>query len=172
MIQGYIQAGRVRSVNPKRRQARVTPVVSYETTFEEIRSVYFVIEGQAPREHDVVAVAEAGSSFVVTLVDTVDFDTVAALRGATLLLPEAAFSGDDDSGWRIETFVGLTVCDLNGHVLGTVTEAYAGPGNDAFAVETVAGGKILLPAIEQVLERVSDEKIVVKEIGPYVVEAS
>lgn len=174
MIKGYIQAGRVRSVNPKRRQARVTPIVPYERTFEDLKSVYFATEGNAPVSYAVEHVAEAGSSFVVTLDATVDFDTVSALRGTTLWLPEEAFDPGRDRPWRINDLVGLKVHNQCGEALGTVTEAYEAPANDAFAVENRDGARMILPAIEQVIESVdfAHKTVVVKDIGPYVVEVS
>ena len=174
MIKGYIQAGRVRSVNPKRRQARVTPFVPYESTFEDIKSVYFAAEGNNPVSYDVAQVAQAGSSFVVTLDATVDFDTVSTLRGSTLLLPEEAFDSGRERPWHIDDLVGLDVKDEHGHVVGTVTEAYQAPANDAFSVEKPDGARMILPAIEQVIKSIdlTQRTLVVKDIGPYVVEAS
>ena len=169
---GWTEIGRVRSLNPQRREVRIKPVTAHEQAFQSAEWLYFAQLGKTePLRCRVKALSLGKDKVVAVLAPGVPRDTVAELRGATVVVPSET-AAPRRIEWSIRGLVGMDVREEDGTPLGVVTEVYEGPANDAFCVARPGGGRITLPAIDLVITDVDLDagEITVADITPYAVE--
>lgn len=158
----------MRSVNPARREVRVTPAPGAANAFSALELVELdLIDGNRLRCR-VAGVRDEAGGKILTLSPGVPRETVARMKGSTLSA-EVEVAAE---GYPVEELNGLTVLDEAGSELGTVTAVYTAGGSEAVEITAPDGSTLLLPVIEQVIASVNIERgeIVVKDIEPYAVE--
>ena len=146
-----LRVGLVRSANPARREVRVQPLAGYVHEFESREWLWFRPPGAPEVKCRVAGVRWSQDLAVVALVAGVPRDTVAALKGAAVLLapeecrprPDVPRKAEEWLGWRVET--------MEGEPMGSVVEVYATRANEAFVVRREDGKGMVLPAIPEVV---------------------
>jgi 16S rRNA processing protein RimM len=110
------------------------------------------------------------SSVTLALAAGVPRDTVAAMRGATVLIER------DQTRvrpvYQPADLVGLNVVTRAGETVGTVRDVIGSRANDVMEIETPDRRRLLLPVIAQVIVSVEPGagRLVVNDIAPYVVD--
>ena len=109
---------------------------------------------------------------IVTLGPGVSRDIAGQLRGANAVLAPDELPPRPEGEVRLTDLLGLRVLEPTGVVLGTVSEVFEGPANDAFAIERPDGRHCVLPVIDAVIEDIdlARGEIRVGDITPFVVE--
>jgi len=168
----WVEVGRVRSANTRSREVRVKPRAGYAYVFSGLSWIRFQRGGETLPRCKVLRTRADGDMAVVGLGPGVPRDMVGQLRGAAVVLASGEMPPKPGRAFRTQDLVGLRVTLPDGGEMGTVTEIYEGPANDAFAVEGPGGVRRILPAIGAVIRSVDLERreLRVGEIGPYVVE--
>jgi 16S rRNA processing protein RimM len=172
MDAAWIEIGRVRSVMAARREARLSPLKGKAHEFAD-RTWFQVRSGGNVLRLKVEKVQSIGDEFRVVFSPGVPRDIVGNLRGAVILVPEDELRGlSPTREWRLADLVGLRVVDAGGTLLGEVCEVYETAADGAFGVAKTGGGKMLLPAIPQVVLDIdlAEETLTVGDIAPYVVD--
>ena len=167
-----MEIGAIRSVQPARRQVRIAPRPDMARHLKEADWVEAVLRDGSHVRCRVESARELAGLVVVTLSAGVTRDTVARLRGATVLAEVDDEAPVGRGGYRLEDLKGLGVLDRTGTCLGTVATVYAAGTNEVFEVAKCGGGSLLLPAIPQVIAEVDLEKgaMVLNDVAPYAVE--
>ena len=84
------------------------------------------------------------------------------MRGLWLYVPEAEASALEEGAYWIHDIVGLRVITTEGQEIGTITDVFATGANDIYVVRphpgVNQGRELLLPAIEDVVDRVDLEQ--------------
>jgi len=171
MEEDWIRIGSVRSVNPARRQLRVTPESGCVAAFEGMESVRAVsCDGQMVRWR-VAAVDVASSGVILELAPGVTRDSVAGMKGAAIVLTREEWHARSGGVYVVTDLVGMAVVDTEGGRVGVVLDAFTTPAHDIVEVERQGGGRLFLPVVDEVVVQVDLGKgvLVVGEIAPYAV---
>lgn len=110
---------------------------------------------KGPRWHDVVDVDTRPAGQLVSLSGVCDKRSAEDLVGRFLLAPSSELPSDL-SLHDASDLVGREVVDVDLGSLGCIAEVMLGPANDAWVIEGPFG-EILIPVVEQVVERVPAE---------------
>ena len=173
MTDAWVTIGRVRSVNPGRREVRIAVIPGHAHEFDH-RDTLRVRAGRVePVRCRLENLRDGGDLLIAAFAAGVPKDAVGAMRGAEIVLAPGETTRPSNDDLRAENLPGLMVRDEDGAVLGRVVEAYASAAHAVVCVERPGGGRFLLPVIEQVLVAVDfDARVLdVKDIGPHAVEA-
>ena len=167
--------GRVRSVNPLRREVRVALDNPAEVLAASPAWLYFGQDGtEHPPRCKVESVKDTGEQLVAVLAAGVPRDTVAKLRGKAVFVTEAARPRHEGL-LTPDVVLGMRVVQPCGTVVGVVAGVLEGPVNAVIRVERPEGGALLLPLVEPVVEAADLEArvlTVVADLTPYAVEES
>lgn len=167
-----VEVGVVRSVQPARRQVRVTPVAHEVKALDRAKWIWVVFRQGREARCRVEAVETAGAERLLRFVPGISKDVVASMRGATLEVEAEAGSETSAEVVDVAELPGLEVYDKAGKRMGVVLAVYASPASQAFEVEKENGRTLLLPVIPEVIEAVDREKgaMTLRDIAPYAVE--
>lgn len=173
MTQEWVQIGRVRSVNPGRREVRIAPAQDCEQAFAALRWLHLALrDGEKMRCR--VAVMRGGDAPVATLALGVPRDHVARMKGAAVLLERAEVEATIPEQRRRRPAItpGMRVVGPDGAEIGVIKDIYKTGANEACVIEKTHGGVMLLPLIEQVVAHVDPAAAVVQvsDIAPFAVD--
>ena len=172
MSDEWIVVGRVRSVNPRGREVRVAAISGYAYVFANMAWIRFRRGGEDPLRCKVKRIRINDDNVIVELSPGLSRDIVGELRSTVVVMVEDEIPPRPGQKVRLVELLGLRVVLPTGATLGTIGEVYAGPANDAFAVDRPDGGRSILPVIDAVVESVDLDRgeVVVGDIAPFVVE--
>jgi ribosomal 30S subunit maturation factor RimM len=99
-------------------------------------------------------------------------DHVALMKGSLVEIAQGELDGEQAARPPLVEWVGYTVVNGRGAVIGRVADVIEAPANDVIEIEKSGGGKLLLPAIEETVESVDGAagRVVVGDIAPYAVD--
>ncbi len=165
-------AGTVTSVNPARRVLRVKPAPGGERLLEGAEWIFVNLRDDTTLRCRTAATAPGEAVLTVTLAPGVTRDAVARMKGASVAVAEGGACGAEDTWRHVSELLHFTVMDKGGHRVGAIAEVYATGANAVFDIEKSGGGRILLPAIDEVIARVDvpGRTLTVRDIAPYAVE--
>jgi ribosomal 30S subunit maturation factor RimM len=151
MNQGWTTIGKVRTVQAPRRELRLDMMAPYRWPEGHAPGwIHLSLGAQPPRRYKVVQVEPDDAAPMVVLAAGVPRETVAALRGADFVVPEAEAPEWRSEGWYAREWLHYSVVDARGNALGTVREVWHGP-TSAITVESESGDAWTLPVIEEVI---------------------
>ncbi|MCC6143000.1 MAG: PRC-barrel domain-containing protein [Candidatus Hydrogenedentes bacterium] len=167
-----ITIGVVRSVNPVRREVRLTVEATAAHLLPGLGWLQFSLQGGREVRGKVVKATPHHTGPIVELAAGMTRDTVAQLKDATVWIPASEWAPPDEEAFRAAHLLDMQVVDGAGIFLGTVVDVMETPANAAVTIERPDGNRFLLPVIPEVITAVDlDEAIVrVGDIGPYAVE--
>lgn len=149
--QVWTPVGKVRTVQAPRRELRLDMLAPYEWAADKTPEwIHLATGAQPPRRYKVVQVEPDQKAAMVVLAPGVPRETVAALRGAEMMLPEAEAPEWRGEGWHPRDWLHWRVVDLEGREIGKVREVWQGP-TSAITVESESGDAWTLPVIEEVI---------------------
>ncbi|MFP4191978.1 MAG: ribosome maturation factor RimM [Candidatus Hydrogenedentota bacterium] len=168
MAEEHVYSGKVVSTRPDRREVRIDSVPGMEARIEAEGWVWFRESTGREWKCKVIGVRHTGQGPVITISAGTPKDTIAKLRGADVLA--SALPGDEaEPMYTLEDLHGLAVAHADGTIAGHVTDLYEGKAHAMAAVETPAGGEMIIPLIPEVVESVDLEAglITVGDLTPY-----
>jgi len=172
MTQEWVQIGRVRSVNPGRREVRIAPAQDCGQAFAALTWLHLSLrDGERMRCR--VAMMRGGDAPVATLAVGVPRDHVARMKGAAVLLERAAVEATVPEQRQEPAIApGMRVVGPDGAEIGVIKDIYKTGANEACVIEKAGGGVMLLPLIEQVVAHVDPGMAVVQvnDIAPFAVD--
>jgi 16S rRNA processing protein RimM len=148
--------GRIVSVNVPRKQLRIAPETSYPERFRLLQELRIKTKeggGVCLTPSDIRITQKA----VIVSVSVESDNEIASLRGATVVVHRSERFPLPDDEYYIDDLVGLVVKDIQGNVIGRLTEVWETPANDIYQVLDDHGTEILLPAIGDVILEVDIE---------------
>lgn len=165
--------GRVRSVNPAKREVRVTPRPGFEGALNGRSEVEFVL---ADGKHTVFAVdtvEEQNRCVKLTLAEETSANDVASLRGASVIADAVARTPDDPFQVAASDYVGFTVRDLKGNTLGVVCAGFNTPAHGVIEIERAGGSTVLAPFVPEVIAKidVAARRIVLGDAEAHIVDS-
>jgi 16S rRNA processing protein RimM len=105
--------------------------------------------------HSIQNARVQGQTVLLKLVDIVDRDAAALLRGKDVLIrsEDAVKLPEGEFYWH--QVIGLAVVDVTTHTtLGTVQDILETGANDVYVVKTPLGKEVLIPAIKDVVKTI------------------
>lgn len=157
--------GRVVSVNPTKREARVKVVAGLVLDTSAIAWAWFGGAGAETRYKVAEAQASEGE-LRLRLAAGVPMDLVRALQGATASVVAVAVASRGPLWRQARAMVGCVAVDADGARVGTVVEAYEGAKSAAIKVESDHGMAWVLPVMAGAVEALDRERGVVV-LGDY-----
>jgi 16S rRNA processing protein RimM len=172
MAEDRVTVGVVRSVNPVRREVRLTVVDAVAHVLEGLGWLQFSLRNGREIRGKVVRVTPHHTGPIVELAAGMTRDTVAQLKDARVWIPAAEWSPPEPEELRAAHLLDMRVQDMFGTNLGTVADMIETPANAAMTIARADGSRFLLPVIPEVIVEVDlDQRIIrVGDIAPYAVE--
>lgn len=175
MTDPWIHVGVVRTVNVSRREVRVAVAPRMDSLLEDARWVHIRfaapqggrVEGQ-PLRCRVERFREHKGLVMLLLGGGVSRDSVAAMKGAEVLLPAESVPEEWDAPLTPAELVGMEVVREDGAAVGRIADAFATGANDVIEVDTPVD-TVLLPMIDDLVVEVDADRrvVVVRDIAPY-----
>lgn len=165
--------GRVRSLNVAKREMRIAPSRGAEAHLLGADWAWFRSPGseEEPLRCKVEGQRPHGKVVIVALSAGVPRETVAALRGAEMVMWVENSPETNEHSWYVEDLVGMKVRGPDDEPIGTVVAGFETAAHDVMEVSTEDGRRALLPVIDDLIEDVDPEEgtISVGDIAPYAV---
>jgi 16S rRNA processing protein RimM len=126
-----------------------------------------VVFGEDGRAFTIEASRGQGGRLLLRFEGVTDRNTADALRGLTLVVPEAWLPDLAEGAWWPHQLEGCEVVTESGRSLGTITEIVSNPANDLWVATTAAGAETLVPAIRDVVVDVdvSSKRVLVRDVS-------
>lgn len=157
----WLAIGRVRSVNPQRRELRMDALPAQHRQFTDRQWLWFAARGQSPLRCRLAALEEQSEAWLATLTPGASRDTVAALRSAEVLIPLSEQHPRLPGEWYASELPGMAMADAELGVVGTVIEAWDTPAHPVARVRHAEGSVRVMPLPEALVETVDvDARIV------------
>ena len=159
----------MRSANPARRELRVGPRTDGERWPGDAQWLHLTLADGERARWRVESVREDRGEWVVTVAAGVTRDNVARARKAVVMVEAAEVEAAER---RANGWVGFIVEDGSGHCVGTVSDEYNTGAHDVIEVARSDGGTLILPVIDQTIDRVDVARgvLVLGDVAPYAVE--
>jgi len=168
----WVRMGTVKSVNPAKRELRITPTRMFENGAQGIGAVRVTGRGGDALLCVIDRMSANPSGLIVTLGPGVSKDTVARMKNATVevLQPKQARTATTDTMAASE-WIGLEIFGADNERIGKIAGCIESPAHDILEIDTPDGQRLLLPAIEQTVESIDLEtgRVTVGDIAAYVI---
>lgn len=146
----HIPIGYVRKAHGIRGDVLVRGLVS--DAAERFTDATILVTGEPQRRTFAIdAVALHQGDFIVSLEGIDTRNDAEALVGTQFVIPLSERRRLDDAEWWIEDLVGCVVVDLDGKMIGTVTDVIVGAAQDRLAVTTADGALGEIPFVDQLV---------------------
>ncbi len=147
MAQDWVQAGTVASVNPARREVRITPAPGMANQLNDREWLGLNLDGEI-RACRVDVMRWQGDRGIAELSPGVPRDAVRALRkGSGVYIRREELAAPPEE-FPAEAVTGFDVQDEDGTRLGVVTTVYSSTRQSAIEISRPGGGTLLLPFVE------------------------
>jgi 16S rRNA processing protein RimM len=172
MSQARIILGRVRSVNPARREVRVTLWPGHASALAGAATVEFEPDDGKRRAFTVETVEEQNRCVKLTLAQDASDSDVAALRGAAVIGPAAQGAARDAFDMDAAEFEGFDVVDAQGNAVGAVAGGFNTPAHGVIEIDRGGGRMALAPFVPEVVADVEWEarRIVIRDVEAHIAE--
>ena len=172
MAAAWVRAGKIRSVNPARRELRLTPTREVAGASANIAGARVILADGATVACKVEHVNATPDGWILTLGAGAPRDTVAAMKNAALevMLPKRKRSVPDEL--TAEDWIGLNVVGADGARIGVIRGCIESRAHDILEIKRPDGQEFLLPAVEQTIESIDLEtgQVTVGDMRPYVID--
>ena len=152
---GWLEIGRVVSVDAARRSVRVLPAAGSAHEFGAQRRVWLEMARECPMAALVAECNPSGGHLKIVFTPGVSRDMVAMLGNARVLLPADRRTEAREEPWSLARAVGMRVVLPGGAVLGTVMETVETQAGGALRIRLKETGRVAaLPFIDAVIKDV------------------
>ncbi|MCB1198068.1 MAG: ribosome maturation factor RimM [Bdellovibrionota bacterium] len=131
------------------------------------KNLLFYIEGESA-SFIVESFAPYQKSHILTIRDHADVNLVEKLKGKKVFVLREQLQELDDNEYYHVDLIGLDVVNMQGLVIGVVTEVLATGANDVLCIEGKDGQEVLIPFVDEyVLDVKMDEnriEVIVPEV--------
>jgi len=126
-------------------------VDAYSDDFQTLEPETEVLLGSPATRHLVISVRPHQGRFLLKLSECVDRNQAEQFRGLEVRVLTKRTDPLPAGVYYHRQIIGLKVVELDGRVLGEVTEILETGGNDVYVVRSASGTELLLPAISSVI---------------------
>lgn len=131
-------------------------VLSESDSSDRFRSgAVFLTDEDSPRQLEVRSSRQYQAKLLVTFTQVADRTDAESLRGVALTIPAGERRQLGDEEYWPDELVGLTVHDLAGEVVGTITGVDAGGPQDRLMVLAADGRQALVPFVRALVPEVN-----------------
>jgi 16S rRNA processing protein RimM len=150
---GYLAIGMITGAHGLRGEMKVELHTDFPERYAPETQVFL---GESLQPAHITSARPHQNQMLVQFADVETREAAEALRGLWVFIPEADAVTLEPDTYFIHDIIGLTVQTDDGQVLGTIREVLATGANDVYLVEShdEPPREILLPAIEQVVQKV------------------
>ncbi|MEW6623281.1 MAG: ribosome maturation factor RimM [Bacillota bacterium] len=132
---------------------KVFPLTDFPERFFETDQVIVEINGQI--ELAKIEQVKIYKGFVVIGLEGIDnIEKAERFRGAYLRVPKAQLVKLKPGEYYIFELIGLTVKDLDGTLIGNLTDVLKTGANDVYVVRNDAGSEVLVPALKEIVKNI------------------
>ena len=172
MSDARIEIGRVRSVNPARREVRVTPRRGYERALNGLREIEFAMDRGQRQTVAVETVEEQERCVKLTLAQGTSPDAVAALKSAKVLGEPGVTAAADPFRMDAAKFAGFAVVDMDGNAVGVVSGGFTTPAHGVIEIARHSATRVLAPFVPEVIAHIDEDArvIVLRDIEAHLAE--
>ncbi len=170
MADRRVRAGRVVSVDPARREARVTVPEGRAKTFEDIDWLDAEFVGGEKLRYRIASCRVRGEVAILQFVPGVTRDNVRRLPNAVLYI-EAAEQERSDDDLRGGDLIGFRVVDESGSLYGEVAGWLESGAHDVIEIARSDGQSLLVPLIDETVADIDVDarRIIVRDLTPFAV---
>ena len=161
MEEQLFRVGLVSTAHGIRGALKVFPTTQDPERFRTLKKVRFSRTGEAEdicAEYTVQKVSYLNQQVLLQLEEVTDRNQAEQMRGGSLWIPRKDAVPLDEDEFYIADFVGATVWEEDGRVLGTVTEILQTGSNEVLAVRETSGKELLIPVIRDCIRAMNAEE--------------
>lgn len=172
MDESHTRIGRIKSVNPARREVRIDAPKARVRDAESWSWLYIEESDGELSRYKIARAALKGECAVVELAPGVPRDTVRLLKGRRVLRPKAASEPKFSFDGEATDLVGMTIESNDGSLLGEIVAGFETKANGVLEVLRPDGSSLLLPLVPEVIEGIDLDKgkVIAGDIAPFAVE--
>ena len=138
-------------------EVKVLPTTDDPQRFKDLKSVYLT-GGRDEKKLTVSSVKFAGRFVIVGFAEYGSIEDVEKLRGTNIEIDRKDAVKLKEGQYFIPDIIGLNVIEIDGRVIGTVTDVMETGANKVYVTETPEGKEILLPAIPDCIKEINPEE--------------
>lgn len=154
MKQERVTIGKIVAPHGVRGDVRILPLTDMPNRFNRLKTVYL----DDGRLLEVTAAKSHKQTIILKFAGLEDRNAVEALKGRLLQVDRADAAPLPQGHYYVFDLLGLTVEEENGLVLGKVADVLKTGANDVYVIAGDNGKEILIPAIKEVVRRISLEE--------------
>ncbi len=165
------EIGRVRSVNPARREVRVAARPGYAGAFAGRSEMEFALSGGGRAAFAVETVEEQNRYVKLTLAAGTSADDVASLKGAKVFAGASRALPDSPFEAAAAEYAGFRVTDLVGDEVGVVAGGFNTRAHGVLEIAQAGGASVLAPFVPEVVAeiRLAERVIVLRDAEAHLV---
>ncbi len=146
----YLRVGFIARPHGLKGAVKLDPLTDDVTRFTGMKEAYLELHGShAPVRLSVLSIRS--DAVVVQLMGYDTVEDAQTLRGGFLCVDRAHAARLPEYTYFIADLIGLAVTDTEGTAYGKVTDVLSAGANDVYVID---GGKLMVPALKKVIERV------------------
>jgi 16S rRNA processing protein RimM len=153
----YLAVGRLVRAHGLHGEVSMTVLTDFPERFEVTRQFYLGNEFEAT-PYLLESYRWHKKNILLKLAGVTTRDQAEQLRNLYVQVPLEAAMPLPDGSFYLYELIGMTVLTTGGQTLGTIVEVLETGANDVYVVADAAQRKILLPAIDEVVQSVDLEK--------------
>ena len=148
----YVSVGYIRRAHGVRGWVHVESLTDNPARFETLSDVHIELGGER-RLFRLERCQASSHGWLVKFEGVEERDRAEKLKGGFLQVEIESLPELDEGRYYLFELIGMSVYTISGEHLGEITDVEQYPANDVYVVQG-AGGKLLLPAIVDVVKRV------------------
>ena len=153
----YFQIGRIVNTHGIKGELKVVPLTNNPERFEKLESV--LLDRNNNLEKHKIDGIKYLKGFVVLKLEGVDtIEDAQAFKGVFILVDRKNAVKLPKDSFFICDLIGSEVRNVEGMILGKLTDILSTGGNDVFVIKGENGSELLLPALKSVFRKVSTEE--------------
>ncbi len=164
----FVLIGTVRKVRGSKGDLKVQSLSDVPARFTEMKRA-FLRKRNAPEvlEYEVERIEMVNDYVVLKLKDVSSFEVASSFVGAELLIPESERGTLPANTYFIDSLIGMNVRDLEGNMVGIVSDVISNSAQNLLLVNTPGGQVFNLPFVNEFVKKVNLEN---KEIKVWLIE--
>jgi 16S rRNA processing protein RimM len=151
--------GKINKAHGLKGDLKATFEAEFPINFSKLESVFVNLNNKLI-PFFIERISVQGKKAILTLEDIHDLTSAQSLFDKELYLPLLLLPEDDGSVFKYTDLIGFTVADKTLGLLGKITDVYALPGQDVFAMD-YKNKEILIPASEELITKLEKKKKIV-----------
>lgn len=148
-----LEVGKIVNTHGLRGEVKIVPWTDSPDVFENLEYV-IVKSRKEERKLTISGIKYQKNNIIVKFSELNSIEEAELLKNSVVYAEREALGELPEGVYYIADLIGLTVCDEEGHIIGTVNDVFSTGANDVYDVARDGKKNLLLPVIDDVVKKV------------------